>query len=289
MSDGFIVTEGVGKVTVDAGDFVVEFNEAQAGITSFRYITNGAIHECVNSSVTPAQLFHPYWLIDGLQGGQFYPAGGQSLDVKINKPQIVQVQQTGYLRNPTLMDITYFPYTVTWTMWPSGRIACRMIVENQSGVSKVLTEEAYRLNPKNDVDITSGRDSAPSLNWFGFWSNNTGGSTLDLSHDVVAVPYQSYLTGYETEGKANQIYREDYTFPNGTSITVEFLLILSVSGSWGDVADSSGFETRGDRLSSDYRNPDPIDGSMNAGIVMVGSKSGDGFDESMAAYMVNAV
>ena len=288
MGEGFEVTVGADSITVATEAFTLVFDKDHVGIVSFKYETSGTWHECVESGTTPPTLFGPYFKTLFLPGGVLYPSGGTTLELEVSTPWYVQIRQNGYLRNALLPDCTDYPCQIRWSLWPSGRLACRIEADNLSGSPLVLSEEGYRLNPADDPDINLGRDTAPSLQWFGFYSNNTGGGESDLSHDTVAAPFQSGLDQYRTEDNTNRIYRANVLWPNEGEIARDFLLALSVSGSWGDCVDAEGFESRGDGVSSDYQSPDPLDGSPDAGEVIVGTRVGDGFDESADGYTVEA-
>jgi hypothetical protein len=151
----------------------------------------------------------------------------------------------------------------------------------------ILDEEAYRCNPVNDPDITPDRDRVPTLFWFGFYSNNTGGNEHDYSCDGIAVSYQVRLANYGVSGKTNRIFRTGYLWEHNSVIYARFLLALSVYGSWGDCANSIDFQTRGDAISADLLHPDPLDGSLNAGDVITGSLVNDGFDDDYSAYFLS--
>ncbi len=287
MSDGFDITVSVGLITVTTEAFRLVFNRSKVGITSFEYQTNGTWHEAVESGTIPPLLFCPYFTVQGLSGDVLYPSGGTELKVEKYLGRYLEISQSGYMRNASISSCIDYPVEIIWRLWPSGRLCCKVSVENQSGSSKTVTEEAYRLNPADDQDMDLSRDAEPNLDWFGFWSNNTGSDGDDLSHDAIVVPMVSGLTGYGTDGNTNRIYRGPVVWPDGGRIGFEFLLALSVGGSWGDCTDSGDFQSRGDAISADVLNPDPLDGSGNAGEVLVGGRVGDGFDEDLAAYTLS--
>lgn len=286
MGAGFELTGGVDSITVATEAFTLVFSKYHVGIASFRYETSGTWHECVESRTTPPTLFGPYFGAPTLQGGVLYPDGGTVLELEVWTPWYVQIRQNGNLRNDSIPNCTDYPVQIRWSLWPSGRLACRIEADNLSGSALLLAEEAYRLNPADDPDINLGRDSAPNLAWFGFYSNNTGSGEQDLSHDAIVVPFQVGLDQYATDDNTNRIYRANVAWPDEDQIARDFLVTLSVNGSWGDCADATGFQSRGDDLSSDFQNPDPLDGSSNAGDVVTGTMVGDGFDESRDGYTV---
>jgi len=283
---GFLITEGENSIEIALEEFTIVFDKDHVGITSYRYETDGTFHECVESSTDPPTLFHPYFISGSIEGGVLYPSGGTSLELVIENEWFVEIVQEGYLRNESIPDCTDFPLEVTWRVWPSGLIACSFKSENESGETVTLTEEAYRLNPSDDPDIELDRDGAPYLAWFGFYSGNTGTGENDLSHDCIVIPWDDVFNTYGASGNTNRIYRESVNWPDGTGLTRNFLVSLAVTGSWGDCSTAFNFQKRGDSLSLDYLNPDPLDGSANCGEVLVGSQGE--FDEELAAYTVTA-
>jgi hypothetical protein len=284
MTDHFQITTDSNSVNVHTDAFTLIFSKEHLGITSFKYSTSGAWHECVETVNTPPTLFAPYFYSLDVPGNLLYPSGGYSLTVAAALLQFVQIIQHGYLRNPSIPDCTDYPIAVTWTLWPSGRVFCHIAIQILSSTIHVINNEAYRLNPANDPDITPGRDTAPSLKWFGFYSNNTGGSPSDLSHDCIVVPYQSDLTLYTVNGNINSIWKTTLIPFVGATIIRDFMLALSAYASHGDCTDSNDFQSRGDSLSSDFTLPDPLNGSPNAGQILLGTRIGDGFDESTGSY-----
>ncbi len=283
---GFQITEGDNSLTLKAESFTLVFDKDHVGISSYRYETDGTWHEGVEASTVPPTLFHPYFTSSSVEGGVLYPSGGTTLDLLIENEWFVEIAQAGYLRNESLSESTDFPIEVTWRVWPSGLIACRILSENQSGDTVTLTEEAYRLNPSDDPDIELDRDGAPYLEWFGYYSGNAGTGENDLSHDCVVVPWDDVFDTYGESGNTNRIYRESVDWLNDTDLTREFLVSFAVAGSWGDCATALDFQKRGDALSADYTNPDPLDGSPDCGEVIHGSEGS--FDEELAAYKVTA-
>lgn len=288
MTDGFQVTQTSDTVTVVCESFTLVFDKAGVGISSFKYETSGTWHECVESGTTPPILFCPYFTIFGLLGNVLYPSGGYELEATA-LPWFVQVSQKGWLRNGSIPGSTDYEYEVLWSIWPSGRIYARMTSTNKSGSNKTFAKEAYHLNPADDPDITLGRDAVPNLNWFGFYSNNTGSGASDLSHDAIVAPWGGVLDQYGISGNTNRMYVESGTWVRETEITRSFCLALSVNGSWGDVTDSNGFQSRGDAVADDYLNADPLDGSWDAGDVLTGTIVDDGFDEGEGGYTVQPV
>ena len=282
----FKVTESSGQVSVEVEKFTLDFHKMPVGITSFMYEKGGNEHDCVGDMVYPMVLFAPFFTALSVPGGVLWPDGGTELEVEINLDWFVQVKQNGYMRNPTIQTSTDFPYKVTWFIWPSGRIGCRMEIKNLSGSTVLVNEEAYRLNPPNDSDINPGRDTIPNLEWFGFWSDNTGDVSDDLSHDAICVPYVASLDTYGESGKINRVYDTDVTWLYTQTFNRWFLLALSVEGSWGDCSDVSEFESRGDSISADVKNPDPLNGGPNAGDVITGTLIGSGFDEYSSAITI---
>lgn len=285
MTDGFQVTQTADTVTVVCESFTLVFDKAGVGISSFKYETSGTWHECVESGTTPPILFCPYFSVVGLPGNVLYPSGGYELGALV-LPWLVQVSQKGWLRNGSIPDSTDYEYEVLWSIWPSGRIYAHMRMENKSGADLTFFEEAYRLNPADDPDITLGRDAVPILNWFGFYSNNTGSGENDLSHDAIVVPWGGVLNRYGTSGNTNRMYVGGEQWFDDTEISRCFCLALSVNGSWGDVTDSNGFQSRGDAVANDYLNADPLDGSQDAGDVLTGTIVDDGYDEEEGGYTV---
>ena len=283
---GFTVKAEGGSVIVETDDYTLIFSEAPVGITSFYYKKDGVEHDVVGDMVYPMTLFQPFFYAGEISGAVLWSDGGTSIEVEKNFDWFVQIKQTGYMRNPVIPTCTDFPFNVTWYLWPSGRIGCRMEIKNLSGFVIVVEEEAYRLNPANDADISPERDTAPSLEWFGFQSNNTGSGAEDLSHDVICVPYVSSLNSYDASGKINRIYDNDVTWLNSETLTRWFLLALSVDGSWGDCANGADIQSRGDEISADLKNPDPLDGSADAGDILTGTLIGTGFDEYTSAITV---
>jgi hypothetical protein len=289
MTDGFEVTTESDSVTVLTEAFTLVFSKEHVGIASFKYETSGSWHECVETGNTPPTLFAPYFQSLDVSGNLLYPSGGYSQAVTTALPQFVQIVQSGYMRNPSIPDCTDYSITITWTLWPSGRLFCHIIIQNLSNTLLILSEEAYRLNPVGDPDIHPGRDEAPNLNWFGFYSNNMGPSSYDRSHDCIVVPFQSGLDHNSTDGNTNRIYRTTITFAPNTSMSRDFMIALSAYGSHGDCTGADDFQSRGDALSSDFTLPDPLDASPNAGQVLVGTRIGDGFDEEHGGYTLVAI
>jgi len=284
MAEGFQISVAMDTITVFAEAFGLTFHKDHVGVTSFGYLTGPYWHEGVESENTPPILFGPHFKVQGLTGELLYPSGGSSIELAKYLPWFIEIHQSGWLRNASLPDCTDYPMEVWWRLWPSGRLCCKLSVKNDSGVSRFLLEEAYRLNPASDADMSLGRDAPPNLKWFGFYSNNTGEEAEDLSHDGVNVPLQAGLGYYGTEGNTNRMYRRLITWDDQETIEFEFLLALSVYESWGDCTNSGDFQLRGDGVSADVLNPDPLDGSANAGEVLVGTKVGDGYSEEYAAY-----
>jgi len=285
---GFNVTDFGAGVIVESNDFTLIFTTDTCGITSFLYDKGGNEHNCVGNFAYPLVLFAPFFTALSVPGGILWPDGGTSTEVIKNFDWFVQIKQSGYLRNVTIPVCTDYIYNVTWYIWPSGRIGCKLEAKNLSGSMLTLSEEAYRLNPANDSDINPERDTVPNLEWFGFWSNNTGNDPDDLSHDTICVPYIESLDTYGVSGKINRIYDSGVTWLNNETLTRWFLLALSVEGSWGDSANSTDLENHGDDISADLKNPDPLDGSANAGDVLTGTRVDSGFDEYTSAITVSA-
>lgn len=289
MTDGFQVTVTDDAITVATEAFTLVFDRDKIGVTEFRYETDGTRHEGVESTDPSPILFGPYFEVKDLGTGFLHPHGGTDMELVIGLDWFIEIHQAGWLRNSGIPDCTDFPLEVCWKLWPSGRLYGEIWTRNDSGDSILVLEESWRLNPSDNQDINLGRDNPPNLKWFGFYSNNTGDGEDDLSHDAVAFPMQVTFEHYGTSDNTNRIYREDVNWDNGTDISCEFMIALSADGSWGDVADSDGFQIRGDEISVDYRQPDPIDGSENAGEVIVGIRLSGGFDRYLGAYTIQAV
>lgn len=283
---GFTVKAENSSVIVETDDYTLIFSGMPVGITSFFYKKGGVEHDVVGDMVYPMTLFQPFFYAGEITGAVLWSDGGTSIEVQKNFDWFVQIKQSGYMRNPYIPTCTDFPFNVTWYLWPSGRIGCRMGIKNLSGSVVVVEEEAYRLNPANDTDINPERDTAPNLEWFGFWSNNTGDGEEDLSHDMICVPYPASLDRYGVSGKINRIYDNDVTWLNLETLIRWFLLTLAVDGSWGNCSNAAEFQSRGDEISADVKNPDPLDGSTNAGDILSGTLIGTGFDEYTSAITV---
>jgi len=286
MSEGFEVTVGGDSITVRTDAFTLVFDKHHMGITSFKYVTDGAWHEGVETGGTPPILFGPYFKVQDFPGDVLYPMGGTSLQLRESLPWFVRLEFEGYLRNQSIPNSTDYPLELSVCVRPSGSISYGVKARNNSIGAKVLLAEGYRLNPANDADIHPGRDDAPELKWFGFYSANGGGSTGDRSHDAIAIPFETGLDEYAVQGNTNRIYRANFGWAVGSEIVRYFLLALSGNGSWGDCANADELRARGDALSSDYTLPDPLDGSTNAGRMLVGTLAGDGFDEEGGNYGV---
>ena len=289
MTDGFQVTVTDETITVVTEAFTLVFDKDKVGLTSFRYETGGTWHEGVGTGTVPPLLFGPYFWVKDLGTGFLYPDGGTSLLLVKNLGWFLEIDQIGWLRNSLIPDCTDFPVWVWWRLWPSGRLVCKIKMSNNSGRPILILEESWRLNPADDQDINPGRDDPPDLNWFGFYSDNSGGGEHDLSHDAIAVPMQKIFYEYDVTGKINRVYHVDYPWSIGGEIGYEWGLALSANGSWGDIVDSSGFQARGDALSRDYRNPDPLDGSVNAGEILVGTPVSSGYSYQLGAYTIRAI
>ena len=289
MIDSFQVTVDGNSVIVRAEAFTLIFDKEHVGITSYKYETSGVWHEGVESVSTPPTLFGPYFTAQGIPGGAIYPSGGFTLLVPKALPWFVQITQRGYLRNSSIPDCMDYPVLVIWSLWPSGRIVCHIVVRNESSSPMVLTEEAYRLNPVDDPDIHLGRDDPPNLKWFGFYSSNLGGSSGDRSHDCIVAPYQPGLDQYATGGNTNRIFSANAIIAPSMELDRDFMIVLSANGSWGDCSNSGDFQTNGDKLASDYQFPDPLNGASNAGQVITGLRVDDGFDEGQGGYTVRSV
>jgi hypothetical protein len=287
MTDGFIVTTDSLSITVETESFTVVFSKEHCGITSFKYKTGSTWHECVEPGIASPILLGPYLYCDGITGDYLYPSGGYQNSVVVETPWFISINQDGYLRNSSIPGFTDLDYRVQWNVWPSGRIACNMTLTNNYGSTLVLDEDAYRMDPADDPDINLDRDAHTYLYWFGFYSNNTGSGANDLSADGITVSYRSRLTNYGTSGNTNRIYRTSFLWDDRTGIDQEFLLALSLYGSWGDCTNSTDIQNRGDSLSDDLLHPDPLDGSTNAGDMITGSLVGSGFDNKLSAYVVS--
>jgi hypothetical protein len=289
MTDGFQVTVTDDAITVVTEEFTLVFDRDKIGVTEFRYEAGEAWHNGVESEVPSPILFGPYFEVKDLGTGFLYPDGGTDMELTIELDWFIEIYQTGWLRNTGIPECTDFPVEAWWKLWPSGRLIGRAIVRNQTGDHILVLEEAWRLNPADDADITLGRDEPAGMEWFGFYSNNTGSGEDDLSHDAIAFAMQGTYEDYGTSGNTNYFFNEDVTWADGTGISGTFMIVLSGNGSWGDIEDAGGFQTRGDEISADVRNPDPIDGSANAGEVIVGIRLSGGFDHYLGAYIVEAV
>ena len=289
MTDGFQVTVTEDAITVVAEAFTLVFDRDKIGVTEFRYEAGGAWHEGVESGVASPILFGPYFEVNDLGTGFLHPDGGIKMEVLVELDWFIEIYQVGWLRNSGIPECTDFPVEAWWKLWPSGRLIGRAIVLNQSGDPVLVVEEAWRLNPADDPDITLGRDNPPDMEWFGFYSNNTGSGEDDLSHDAIAFPMQEFFEDYGTSGNTNYFFNKDINWDAGGGISCTFMIALAANGSWGDIEDSSGFQSRGDEVSADVRNPDPIDGSANAGEVIVGIRLSGGYSPYLGAYTVEAV
>jgi len=287
MVDGFIVTVNEDSVEVDLGKYTLEFGKDEVGLESYRYFMGTGWHEGVETGGEPAILFGPHFYADGMTGDYLYPSGGIQVSIITELEWFVEIRQTGYLSNGEIGESMDFPYEVNWCIWPSGNIACRMKTKNESGASVTLDEMGFRLNPADDLDITLTRDNPPYLYWFGFYSDNWGAGEHDLSHDCITSPFQSDMMIYGTEENTNRIYRENYVWPDEGELVYEFLQGLSMFGVWSDVVGSADSQMRGTKLSDNYRNPDPLDGSIGAGEIIIGG--GIGFDEEIGAYKLQVL
>jgi hypothetical protein len=286
MSEAFEVEIEPGSVTVRTDAFTLVFDKDHVGITSFKYNTSGAWHEGVESGRTPPTLFAPYFKTT-LQGVYIYPDGGTLLSVEKLLPHYVRIKQLGFLRNESIPECEDYPVEVTSSIWPSGRIYCAVQVTNVSFTDLFLVEHAFRLSPVDDADISLVRDDPPDLEWFGFFSGNLGGSSFDRSHDTVAACFTEDLDHYSSGDGVNKLFNENSVLHSMATIIQRFIIALSANQSWGDCSDAEDFQLRGDRIASDYKNPDPLDGGPNAGSVIVGFLDG-GFDLNYGGYRLRA-
>jgi hypothetical protein len=284
MTNRLNVAMSPGEITVATEAFTLVFSKESVGITSFRYELNGVWHECVAQDVDPGILFGPQLVIDGVPGGAVYPRGGLVMSLDKDFGWLVEITQSGYLRNGAIPSSTDFTYQATWRIWPSGRLVLKTKVKNESGSAKTISEDGFMLNPSGDSDIYLDRDTAPDLNWFGFYSNNPQGGKTGHTHDAIVVPYTPVYDHYAVSNNTNRIYRTGVNWDINQILGRHFLIGLSVFKSWGDCMNAPNFQIRGDKLSSDYQNPDPLDGSFNAGDVLAGSLITDGFSEEYGAY-----
>ena len=286
MADGFKITKVGSYFIVETEAFRMKFDIETCGIRSLVYQTGETWHECIDIEILPPTIFGPYYVTEDVEGGVLYPGNGSDCNISIDTQWMVGFKHLGELLNETMEPEGDFQYEADFLVWPSGRIACSLKATNDSGSDVTLDEEAYRLNPADDPDINPERDTAPNLDWFGFYSNNTGNDEDDYSCDGIAVSYNPRLSEYGTSGNINRIYQPTSDWMDGRDRVAMFLLALAVDGSWGDCADALELQARGDALSNDLLHPDPLDGSATAGDVLVGSLVDGGFSPDVSAYVL---
>jgi hypothetical protein len=284
---GFNITEGIDQITVETEAFTLVFDNTNVGVISFRYEKGGNIHEGVESLAISPILFGPWFnvLING-NPSRVYPRNAVNQSLTFSMPWYAEIFQIGQLSDITGSDLGLM-YTAVWHIWPSGRVSCTMRIFAMMYFPGTLLEEAYRLNPSNDTDIFPVSDNT-DLKWFGFYSNNTGDNSADLSHDAIAIPLQSNVNMYAVDGYAGRMLTTGSTLPPGGMLNAIFLIALSVFNSWGDSVDFNSLDAHGDAISLDVLHPDPLNGTQNAGVVIVGMVSGNGFDIERCAYTLFA-
>jgi hypothetical protein len=282
MPEGFEVTIDDDGMTIKTEAFTLVFSKARMGISSFRYETAGAWHECVNPVSDSPVLFAPHYLCQSIPGGVLFPSG-TDLIVERVLPWFVQVIHHGYLRNPAIPDCTDYPLETACSLWSSGRLFIRSKAVNNSGLTRILGEEAYRLNPVVDQHIQPVSDELNELKWFGFYSASGGGSTYDRSHDAISMPALPGLDQYGESGVSNRIFKANTAWLPSENLAHSFMVALSGNLSWGDCSSPEEIEARGEALSADYTKPDPLDGSPHAGRMIVGVLCA-GFDPDKGGY-----
>jgi hypothetical protein len=287
MSEAFEIEIEPGSVTVRTDAFTLVFDKNHLGITSFKYNTSGAWHEGVENSRTPPTLFAPYFWTATPQVGNIYPDGGTLLSVEKLLPHYIRIKQLGFLRNKSIPQCEDYPVEVTSSLWPSGRIYCVVKASNYSPSDLLLVQHAFQISPVNDADISLVRDNPPDLGWFGFFSANLGGSSYDRSHDAVAACFSPDLDRYGSGNGVNWLFNENFLWHSGATVIQKFIIALSANQSWGDCSEGDDFQLRGDRIASDFKNPDPLNGGLTAGRVIVGSLDG-GFDSEYGGYRLRA-
>lgn len=287
MSEVFEVEIEPGSVTVRTDSFTLLFDKDHVGITSFKYNTSGAWHEGVESGRTPPTLFAPYFKTATPPGGDIYPDGGTLLSVEKLLPHYVRIKQLGFLRNESIPECEDYPVEVTSSLWPSGRIHCVVEASNFSSADLFLVEQAFRISPVDDADISLVRDDPPDLEWFGFFSGNLGGSSYDRSHDAAVACFSDDLDHYASGDGINRLFSENFVLHIGAMMIQKFILALSANQGWGDCSEGEDFQLRGDRIASDFKNPDPLNGGPNTDRVIVGSLDG-GFDWEYGGYRLRA-
>lgn len=276
---------------VDNGSFRLKFSESAMGISSFAYLLGGAWHEVVNP-LSPALLYFPRLTIDGLLGGPIYPYHGGILSADFTGPTFAMFQIDGWLSNATQgTGLAYYPFTTTYAVYEDGSIYLQNDFTNASMDDQILTLEEHLLNPKDDPDIALDSDSDPDLMFAGFYSNNTGSGSDDLSHDGIlsqtSTTYGIYIT--DTDGDRNTVglAKGPQMWAVTGVIQSSFHIGLSMANSPRDVTSALDFQSVGSLVSNDYQNPDPLTGELNAGDVIIGNLLGGSYYKE-GAYLVEA-
>jgi hypothetical protein len=288
MTDGFEVTNLGNQVIVQAEAFRLIFDVEYMGIVSYAYLKGGVWHEGVEPSGEAPILFEPYFRFSGPPAETTYPGTGSSISVNENYPEYVKIVHTGFMTNDNPSSTNHSTLTITYSLWPSGRVFIRVSAIRMISSPPAYVQEGYRLNPILDTDINLYCDSSALVKWIGFYSGNSGDFQGDKSQDAVLTPYDKVFTDYEELEGRNRIFRDYVLWQPGETIGRSFLLALACNGSWGDTSNETNFQSRGDSLASDYLSPDPLNGASGAGEVITGTKTGDGFDESNGGYVVES-
>ncbi len=276
---------------IDNGFFRLCFSQSQMGITSFAYLLGGDWHEVVNPS-SSGLLYLPRLTSGDIPGSSITPYHGGSLTPLYIGSSFALLQIDGYLSNSTIgSGLTDFPFSTTYAVYEDGTVFIHTELTNGSGTDRMFEIEEHLLDPKSDPDITLEGNADPQLIFAGFYSNNTGSDPDDLSHDAILAQYGSdfdtYVTYTSIGCNSVGLALLGLFWPEGFVYERDFNLHLAVAGSPKDITTTANFQSTGDLIADDYRNPDPLSGGMDEGDVIIGSLLG-GFHKLEGAYLVEA-
>jgi hypothetical protein len=253
---------------VETPDFNLRFSKSLMGISSFAYLKGGCWHDAVNPDGSGI-LYVPRLSVPSVDGGVLEPHHDGNISIEFVGQAAIKLLVSGYLSNSTQgSGLTDFPFTSHYMIYENGAVYIRTTILNSGELYSEVTEE-HILDPKDDNDITLERDTAPNLWYAGFYSDNTGDSASDLSHDGILIQYGDDFTVYVTYTDGNRnaagLSKTAETWVAQSVHDSNFLLHLSCDGSYGDITDAGSFEAIGDELASDYRNSDSLTGGPDEG------------------------
>jgi len=276
----------------DCGYFRLRFSKSKMGISSFAYLAGGNWHEIVNPYGS-GLLYLPRLTLAGQPNQIISPYHGAALSDKFIGKAFSCFEVSGYLSNQALGEMPDYPFVTRCSIYEDGDIYLKTSIYTHQGTPYNIIFEEHLLDPKNDPDIILQRDTPPNLKFAGFYSNNPGPNPVDFSADGILVQFQDYFNVYVTyimsNRKAVGLGTYNGSWIPGIIIIRYFRLHLSVLRSPHDVIDAATFQSIGSDKAFDHRIPDPLNGGPNAGQVLTGSLSGDGYNEAEGTYTVNGV